>query len=66
MKRLSTEEWVHRLNTLAAKIEETAASLHPSAWHEQLADLHQAYRELASQPTIDEPEAQQLSLLEDF
>lgn len=39
--------WVHRVNQLCREIDEIAASIHPSAWPEALADLHEKYRRLA-------------------
>ncbi len=60
---LTTEEWVRRVNALAREIDAVAASVHPSVWPEQLADLHEKYRRLAAEPTCDPPE--QLSLWED-
>lgn len=41
--------WVARLNRLAAEMDALAASLHPSAWDEQLAGLRAEYRALAAQ-----------------
>ena len=56
VRPLSTKIWVRRLNALAAKIDEYAAVLHPSAWHEQLADLFAEYEALAQRPTLDDDE----------
>ncbi len=43
----ATDKWVARLNKLAREIDEDAATIHPSAWKEQLGDLYEKYRKLA-------------------
>lgn len=58
--RLDTDTWVRNVNKLAAEIDEAAASLHPSAWAEQLAPLHDRYRKVAGQAV----KQQQLSLFD--
>lgn len=61
----STAAWVAKVNALAAEVDETAASLHPSAWQEQLAGLHDRYRRLAASgppEVIENEEANQLHL----
>lgn len=40
--------WVSRVNRLAAEIDATAASLHPSAWPEALAPDSERFRRLAA------------------
>lgn len=52
-KRLTTADWVCRLNKLGGEIDETADSVHPSAWQEVLEPLWEKYRALAAQPTED-------------
>ncbi|GEM_PF-4918406 len=47
MDRDATDKWVAKLNKLASEIDEDAAPTHPSAWKEQLGDLHEKYRKLA-------------------
>lgn len=39
--------WLRRLNRLAAELDEQAASLHPSAWREQLGPMTARWRALA-------------------
>jgi len=62
MKRLTTDEWVRRVNALARKIDEWERVLHPSAWPEQLGDLHEQYRRLAALPTYNPPTQLQFTL----
>lgn len=50
---MTTEQWVKRLNKLAEEMDETAASLHPSAWHEALAPMREEYERLAKKETDD-------------
>lgn len=52
-KRLTVEEWVHRLNVLASDIEEDMAVVHPSAWKEVVGDRNEQYRRLAHADTCD-------------
>lgn len=44
-----TDRWVQRVTTLAREIDDTAASLHPSAWREVLGPQLLQYRKLAGQ-----------------
>jgi hypothetical protein len=39
-----TDKWVSRLNKLAADMDETASSLHPSAWPETLGALNAKWK----------------------
>jgi len=39
--------WVARLNKLGREMGDIAASMHPSAWREQLAPYRERYRKLA-------------------
>lgn len=41
------ERWVARVNQLGRKIDETAETLHPSAWREILGPMHEQYTKLA-------------------
>ncbi len=59
---LTTDEWVKRLNALARKIDEWEGVLHPTAWPEQLGELHEQYRRLAALPTYDPPTQLQFTL----
>lgn len=34
---LTTAEWVHRLNVLGQQMDAAVATMHPSAWHAELA-----------------------------
>jgi hypothetical protein len=43
----TTAKWVSRLNKLAREMDELAATLHPSAWHEALAPYCAKYKRLA-------------------
>ena len=47
--------WLRRLNRLAAEIDEQAASLHPSAWSEQLGPMSARWRALARAGPPDDP-----------
>lgn len=40
--------WVKRVNDLARRMDDAAASMHPSAWGEQMAPLNERYRKLAA------------------
>ncbi len=40
-------QWVHKVNELAKEIDQVAASMHPTAWSEELADLHRKFEKLA-------------------
>ena len=62
-QKLTTDEWIRRLNALGREMDEIAASLHPSAWHEVLAPYRARWRELAAAETHDPPE--QLRLFDD-
>lgn len=53
-KPLTTEEWVQRLNVLAAAINEACYGVHPSVWAELTRDLRRQFRELAHHPTQDD------------
>lgn len=61
-KMLTADEWVRRLNQLAAEMAEYEHMLHPSAWSEQMADLRAEYVELAKQPTYDPPIQMEMEL----
>jgi hypothetical protein len=52
-----TEEWVRKLNTLAREMDETAQSLHPSAWPEALGPMNDRYRRLAANGPKEDPRA---------
>ena len=52
-KIMTTDEWVAKLNALGGELDELAASLHPSVWEEQLAELRAKYRKLARAETCD-------------
>jgi hypothetical protein len=52
---MSTDEWVKQVNRLAREIDEIAASMHPSAWPEQLGELFRKYERLAKVMPDDEP-----------
>lgn len=57
-KPLTTDEWVRRLNKLAAEIDEWCMALHPSAWdnpEQPVVGLCEKYKELAKRPTYDPP-----------
>lgn len=41
------DKWVSRLNRLSAEMDETAATLHPSAWSEALAPLNEKWKKEA-------------------
>ena len=60
MKKLTTDEWVRRVNALARELDASAAALHPSAWHEALAPDLERFRRLCGRATRDE--AEQLGL----
>ena len=49
----TTEEWVAAVNQAAREMDEWAASLHPSAWPEALADLRAQYRAIAGANVAD-------------
>ncbi len=51
---MTTEQWVRRLNQLAEEMDETAACLHPSAWHEALGPMREQYEKLAKTETKDD------------
>jgi len=53
-KPLTTEEWVHRLNALAAEMDAACDGVHPSAWDKLTRDLQRQFRELAHHPTQDD------------
>jgi hypothetical protein len=40
-------DWVHKLNKLAAEMDDTAAMIHQSAWPEALRGQSEQYRKLA-------------------
>jgi hypothetical protein len=42
------DQWVHQVNTLAAEMDEIAASMHPSCWPEALAPYREKYKRLAA------------------
>lgn len=44
----AVERWVRQLNRLGRELDEQAAAIHPSAWHEQLADLRDRWLRLAA------------------
>ncbi len=52
-KKLTTGEWAARLNALGREMDDQAASLHPSAWPEQMEAANTRYRKLASVGTCD-------------
>ncbi len=60
IKRITTDEWVHRLYTLARQMDEMCEGVHPSAWHELTAELQAEFKRVAQMPTEDP--AEQLSL----
>ncbi len=62
-QKLTTDEWVQRLNALGREMDEIAVSLHPSAWHEALAPYRVRWRELVRAKTYDPLE--QLRLFDD-
>jgi len=51
---MTIDEWVRKVNSLAAEIDDIAASLHPLVWNEQLADLHERYQKLCGKETDDD------------
>lgn len=53
-KKMTTDEWVARLNALAREMDDQAASLHPSVWPEQMEAVNARYRKLAAVNTCDE------------
>lgn len=46
--RAATDRWVARVNKAAREIDETAASIHPSAWPETLQHQREAFKKLAA------------------
>jgi hypothetical protein len=48
---MTEEEWVRQLRILGDKIDETAASMHPSAWDVQLRPLREEFEKLAKAKT---------------
>ena len=54
-KTLTTDEWVRRLNKLAAEIDEWCATTHPSGWPHVVGTQMDEWRELAKRPTYDPP-----------
>lgn len=43
----ATERWIGRLNRLGRDLDATAASIHPSAWKEQLREDIERWRRVA-------------------
>lgn len=60
---MTTNEWVRKLNKLGREIDEWAASIHPSAWDEELKAEMEKWRKLAKYQPVDEPV--QLSLFDE-
>lgn len=42
-----TDRWVARCNAMARELDDTADSIHPSAWPEALKALQEKYRKVA-------------------
>jgi hypothetical protein len=51
---MTTDEWVRRLNKLAAEMDETCNMAHPSAWPEMTKEKRERWHRLAAQPVADE------------
>lgn len=43
-ERDQTDAWVHRVNRAARELDEAAASMHPSAWRDELEEQRQKYK----------------------
>lgn len=52
-KVLTVDEWVRRLNKLAAEMHSVENGTHPSAWSEMNADLMAEWLEVAKRPIHD-------------
>ncbi len=52
---ITTDEWVHRLNTLARQMDEMCEGVHPSAWHELTEELRAEFYRVVQMPTYDPP-----------
>ncbi len=50
--------WVQRLNKLGAEMDEWAASMHPSAWHEEFAAQRDKWKRIAQSLPEDKPQPQ--------
>jgi len=51
---MTIDEWVHRLNALGADLDDMAAAMHPSAWHDALAQESEKWRKLAAITEADD------------
>lgn len=51
---IPTDRWVARVNALARKMDDQAASLHPSAWPEMMAADNEKFKCLAAHSKLDE------------
>ena len=49
------DKWVKRINALAKEIDDTAASVHPSAWKEALAPLAEKYAAACASQKAGDP-----------
>ncbi len=47
MNQAKTDKWVAGLNRLGREMDEAATTMHPSAWHEQLAPDREKWLKLA-------------------
>lgn len=53
------DRWVARVNKSAREMDETAASLHPSAWREALKPQREAFKKLCAAPTSGQTRGEQ-------
>lgn len=51
--KLTTDEWVRRLNGLAATMDETCYATHPSAWKELLTNETEQFTQTVNEPTCE-------------
>lgn len=55
IKQRNYDAWVKRINALAKEIDDTAASVHPSAWKEALAPLAEKYAAACASQKAGDP-----------
>lgn len=58
---MTTEQWVRRLRELGDRMDEAAASMHPSGWHEALAADRAEWERLAKMDTKSERDSPPLT-----
>lgn len=51
---MTTEQWVHRLNEIARKLDDSCDGVHPSAWPEITRKTLDAWKKLAKEQVNDE------------